>query len=73
MKSYVFWIIIGAVSMLYWGFVKEYVFETLLIYILIYKPLIDFLYIKKRKLYEGKNLWLKYPFWGYGSKLLFGK
>ena len=26
--------------------------------------------IRKMKLYEGKRLWLKYPFWGFTSRLL---
>ena len=59
--------------MLYWGFVLGYAIETLLIYICVYKPFVDFHYIKKRKLYEGRNLLLKYPFWKFGGKLLFNK
>lgn len=73
MNSYVFWIIIGAFLMVFGGLVLGYVIETLLVYIFIYKPLVDFYFIRKRCLYKGRNLLLKYPFWGYGGELLFGE
>lgn len=73
MKVYILLITIGAILMLYFGYILRYTIETLLIYIFIYKPLVDFYFIKKRGLHKGNNLLLKYPFWGFGSKLLFDK
>lgn len=73
MKVYISLISIGAILMLYFGYILRYPIETLFVYIFVYKPLIDYVYIKKRNLYKGRNLLLKYPFWGYGSKLLFSK
>jgi hypothetical protein len=36
---------------------------ALAFYIIIYKPLVDYIYIKKRKLYTEGNILKKYPFW----------
>lgn len=72
-RIYVLWILIGAVFMIYFGYFLNHPIPILLIYILVYKPLIDYFYIKKMKLYDGRCLILKYPFWVYGRKLLFGE
>ena len=73
MKVYILLITIGAILMLYFGYINKYTIETLSVYIFVYKPLIDYVYIKKRNLHKDGNLLLKYPFWKYGRKLLFGK
>lgn len=37
----------------------------------VYEPIIDYIFIKKMNLFQGKGLWKKYPFWGFRKKLLF--
>lgn len=73
MRVYILWILVGAIFMLYFGYYLKYPISALFIYIFVYKPLVDYLYIKKKKLFKGRYLIFKYPFWGYGRRLLFGK
>lgn len=70
---YVLWILVGAIFMLYFGYYLKYPIPVLFIYIFVYKPLVDYFYIKKKKLFKGRYLIFKYPFWGYSKKLLLGK
>lgn len=44
---------------------------SLLFIIFIYEPAVDVFFIRKMKLYTGKGLWKKYPFWSFRKKLLF--
>lgn len=72
MKTYILWLMLGAILLVCFGYLLQHPIPALAIYILVYKPVVDYYYIRKRKLYEGRNLWIKYPFWGYGRKLLWG-
>lgn len=72
-RTYILWLLVGAILMICFGYILKYTITVLLIYILVYKPSVDYYYIKKMNLFKGHYLILKYPFWGYGKKLLFGK
>lgn len=69
-RTYCFWIILGAILMIVFGYILKFTIPAIVIYILIYKPIIDMVYIKKRRLFKGYFLFLKYPFWGFARKLL---
>ncbi len=69
-RTYCFWIILGAILMIVFGYILKFTIPAIVIYILIYKPIIDMVYIKKRGLFKGHFLFLKYPFWGVARKLL---
>ena len=49
------------------------VFINLAILLLIYRPLIDYIFIRKLNLYTGDNLWKRYPFYKFSNEILFGK
>ncbi len=68
-KMYYFWITIFLIPIFLF---REYLIEILFGYILVYRPILDYIYIRKMELHSGKRLFLKYPFWGFHSKLLFG-
>lgn len=67
---YYFCLVIGALLMLYFGFYLKYAIPSLILFIFVYRPIVDFVFIKKRELYKGTDLWKKYPFWGFNKKLL---
>ena len=63
-------IAIGGAFMLYFGFYKKEVLPALLLFLFVYRPVIDMIFIKEMKLYKGKRHWTKYPFWGFSAALL---
>lgn len=69
---YYFFLLLGIAFLLYWGYFKKEGIQALLVFFLLYRPAIDYVFIRKMKLYEGKRLWLKYPFWGFSNRLLWG-
>ncbi len=73
MKMYYLWNLVGAALAVYFGYVLQHPIPTLLVLILVFCPTVDYYFIKKRNLFKGSHLILKYPFWGYRRKLLFGE
>lgn len=63
---YLFGIILGvlpAVVSLFVSHSNEWFMRCLLLYLFIYKPVMDTWYVFKTKLYPWKVWWKKYPFW----------
>ena len=63
-------LLLGIAFLLYVGYYKKEPIAALLVFLLFYRPVIDYVFIRKMKLHEGKRLWLKYPFWSFTSRLL---
>ena len=50
----------------------KYLVPMLTLWVIIIRPLIDYIFIKKRNLpYKGKMLIYSYPFWCFHHKLMF--
>ena len=59
-------LILGFIPVIIFSYIyhsSSYLVTTLAFYIIVYKPLVDYIYIKKRKLYTEGNILKKYPFW----------
>lgn len=67
---YYLFLLLGLAFLLYAGYYRKEPIAALLVFLLLYRPVIDYVFIRKMKLYEGKRLWLKYPFWGFTGRLL---
>ena len=66
---YYLFIFIGLIGMICLGYFGQQVILALCLYVFVYRPIIDYIFIKKRNLYSGRNLICKYPFWGFKRKL----
>ena len=71
-------LIIGAFASYYTSYYISNSYENtaiiaLFVLLLVYRPLIDYVFTKKMNLYKGKSLWKKYPFYKFGNEILFGK
>lgn len=67
---YYLFLLLGVIFLLYVGYYQKEPIAALLIFLLLYRPAIDYVFIRRMKLYDGKRLWLRYPFWGFTSRLL---